>query len=112
VKKAPVTRRPRRELTPLDAARTKRYASFSRPGAEIWEAASEDGTWAYNRIEEAGTPWAVTHLPTSLEAGQHSSLPNARAATADGRAARDIERQLQHIEGMHQERRNSLCLKC
>ena len=115
-RKTAPARRPRRELTPLDPAKTKKYARFNRPGSEVWEAASADGVWAYNRIEIPGTPWAVTHIPTGIEAMQHGSLPNARAATADGRALRDVERQQEHKRGEHDERqggkRNPLCLSC
>lgn len=60
-------------------------------GDEVWEAISADGLWSYVRVDgEAGTPWAVTYLPTGQTA-TFPSLPKARRWTAhqDGQFALD-----------------------
>ena len=30
---------------------------------ECWEATTTDGLWAFERIEEPGTPWIIVHFP-------------------------------------------------
>lgn len=70
-------------LTPI---RIVEQATNLRTGrAEIWEAVSEDGVWAYKREEGPGTPWVVIHVPTDRWTF-YSSLLKARRATADGSA--------------------------
>lgn len=71
-------------LTPVTV--TARYRSPRTGRMEIWGARSEDGTYAYQRIEDTGTDWTVEHVPTATDCGLWSSLPNARRATASGEA--------------------------
>jgi hypothetical protein len=35
---------------------------------ECWEAVTAEGEWAFERIEEPGTPWIVVHHPRTPEA--------------------------------------------
>ena len=104
------TRKPRRELTPVDI--TERYRSFRSGRLENWSARSLDGIWAYRRLEMSGTPWSVEHLPTGTEGNWYGSLPAARAATADGSALADIERRLAHERGEHEAERVPACGRC
>ena len=103
-------RRPRRALTP--ATVTRRYPSFRSGRVENWEARSDDGTWAYERLEISGTPWQVTHLPTGTVGDWYTSLPNARAATADGTALAYVERVQAHERGDHKDQRDARCGRC
>ena len=41
---------------------------------ETWEATTVDGEWAFERIEEPGTPWIVVHHPRTPEAETVSAL--------------------------------------
>jgi hypothetical protein len=91
-------RRPPRTLTP--ATVTARYPAFRSGRVENWAARSDDGTWAYERLEQAGTPWEVTHLPT------------ARAGTADGSALAYVELALAHGRGEHAAARVPACGRC
>ena len=52
----------RRALTPVNV--TSRYPSFRAGRVETWSAVSRDGAWKYERLEMAGTPWSVIHVPT------------------------------------------------
>jgi hypothetical protein len=48
---------------------------------ECWEAVTIDGEWAFERIEEPGTPWIVVHHPRTPEAETaHASFGTLRAA--------------------------------
>ena len=49
--------------------RTLRRASDFTSGtrSECWGADSVDGVWHFERIEDVGTPWIVTHKPTGTE---------------------------------------------
>jgi hypothetical protein len=83
-------RRPRRTLTAVTI--TSRYPAFRSGRVEAWSAKSDDGVWEYERIEITGTPWEVKHVPTGrIVPHWYSSLPNARAATADGTALAALE---------------------
>lgn len=85
----------RRVLTPVKT--TAKYPSFRSGRVEAWAAISADGQWKYDRIEDTGTPWEVTHLPTGKPVPTwYSSLPNARAATADGSARNLMVRECKH----------------
>lgn len=80
------TRIPRTPITDVRKAR-------GRSGrAEIISAASEDGTWTYDREDDTRTLWVVTHVPTGRWLYM-SSLPKARAATANGSALRQLDAQ-------------------
>ena len=79
---------PRRTLTPVTI--TARYPSLRSGRLENWAAKSDDGLWKYDRVEDVGTPWEVTYLPTGEEF-LSPSLPKARASTADGSALAYIE---------------------
>jgi hypothetical protein len=95
-------RKPRRTLTPVDI--TSRFPSFRSGRLETWSAKSRDGLWAYERIEDTGTPWEITHVPSGLCTDWYGTLSAARAATANGSALADIERQQAHDRGEHAER--------
>ena len=77
---------PRRVLTPVTI--TARYPTHSAGRTQA--AVSDDGLWKYDRIEITGTPWDTVYVPTG-ESAWFSSLPKARAATADGSALAQIE---------------------
>jgi hypothetical protein len=83
------TTRTRRDLTPVDI--TEKHPAIRTGKVQAWAAESDDGTWAYRRLELPGTPWEVEHLPTGTDCGWFSSLPKARAATADGSALEAVE---------------------
>lgn len=74
--------------TPITVTSKARSTRTGR--IEIWSAVSTDGTWTYERDEDTGTLWAVTHVPTGrwLYA---SSLPKARVSTASGSALRYLD---------------------
>ena len=100
----------RRDLTPADV--TKRFRSFRAGRLEAWQAASRDGTWRYDRIEIAGTPWIAVHLPTGTEGPWYGTLTAARAGTADGTALAAVERVLAHDRGEHAAKRDPACGRC
>lgn len=104
------TRRPRRELTPVDI--TERYRSFRSGRLENWSARSLDGVWIYRRLEMSGTPWSLEHVPSGTEGDWYGSLPAARAATADGSALAYVERVQAHERGEHKAERNVFCGRC
>ena len=99
----------RRVLTPVTV--TSRYPSFNGGRVENWSAASADGTWKYERVEDTGTLWQVEHVPSGTIGDWYGSLPKARAATADGRALAYVERIQAHERGGHAERVPS-CGRC
>jgi hypothetical protein len=51
---------------------------------ECWEATTVDGEWAFERIEEPGTPWIIVHHPRTPQAetvaGFFGTLKAARIA--------------------------------
>jgi hypothetical protein len=55
---------------------------------ECWEATTVDGEWAFERIEEPGTPWIVVHHPRTDRAETASAmfgtLKSARQAVERG----------------------------
>lgn len=103
-------RRPRRTLTPVTI--TSRYPSFSGRRVEAWSATSKDGVWTYERIEDTGTPWEATHVPTGIVSGWYGTLGAARAATADGSALAAVERVQAHDRGEHEAQRDPRCTRC
>jgi hypothetical protein len=66
-------------LTPVEV--TSRHRAFRSGRLETWAARSTDGTWTYERTEDSGTPWVVTHVPTG-GSDLFGSLPKARRFTA------------------------------
>jgi hypothetical protein len=104
----------RRTLTPVDI--TSRFPGFMRRGGgerlEAWSAASCDGVWKYERMEISGTPWAVIHVATGIEADWCGTLTAARAATADGSALAAVERIQAHDRGEHKTDRDPRCVRC
>lgn len=61
-----------------DSGRTRR---------ECWSATSADGTWLYERMEDEGTSWYVTYLPTGYCGDTpYGTLTSARRATHSGTA--------------------------
>jgi hypothetical protein len=103
------TRKPRRELTPVNV--TARFPSFRAGRLENWAAESRDGVWKYERMEDTGTLWAVLHVPTGTEGNWYGTLTAAREATADGSALAYVERLLAHERGEHAER-DTFCGRC
>jgi hypothetical protein len=82
------TRRPTGPMTPVTV--TVRFPTL-RGRPENRAAVSNDGVWAYERTEDIGTPWLVTHQPTgTVLPCWYASLPKARRATADGSALAQI----------------------
>lgn len=79
----------RRTLTPVTI--TERYLNFAGTRRETWAAVSKDGQWKYRRLEISGTPWEIEYVPTGEQGDWYSSLPRARASTADGSALAYIE---------------------
>lgn len=100
----------RRELTPADV--TARFPSFSGRRVEAWAAESRDGIWKYERIEDAGTPWAVLHVPTGTEGPYYGTLTAAREGTANGSALAYVERIQSHERGEHEAGRDTFCGRC
>lgn len=103
------TRKPRRTLTPVTI--TSRYPSFNGRRVETWSAVSADGTWKYERLEIAGTPWSVLHVPSGIEGNWHGTLTAAREATASGAALAYVETIQAHERGEHAER-DPFCGRC
>ena len=104
------TRRPRRALTKVTIA--SRFPSFNGRRVEAWSATSDDGLWTFERIEDVGTPWEATHVPTGIATDWYGTLSAARAATADGSALACVERQLAHQRGEHEAGRDPFCRGC
>jgi len=64
---------------------TERHRSL-RGQLQAWAAVTVDGEWLIARLEVAGTPWELTHLPTGTGCGWFGSLLKARRAISDGSA--------------------------
>lgn len=62
---------------------TAKFRSIRTGRMETWAVRSTDGVWTYERDEDTGTLWAVTHVPTGRWT-YYPSLPKARKDTADG----------------------------
>lgn len=63
---------------------------------EKWAAVSACGQWYYERLEEIGTPWVVTFMPTGQEE-RFGSLPKARRWTASPDAVPALRRDAQRV---------------
>lgn len=102
--------RPRRTLTPVTV--TARYPSLRSGRPEDWSAVSDDGVWAFERLEETKTPWSIVHAPSGIEVGCWAgTLSEAREMTANGDALADVELQTAHQRGEHVDR-DPGCVKC
>jgi hypothetical protein len=104
------TPKPRRTLTPI--AGITRYPSLRSGRLEAWSAVSADGDWKYERLEEAGTPWAVEYVPTGTLGDWYGTLDAAREATADGSALLFVEQIQAHERGEHAVQRETSCGRC
>ncbi len=104
------TRRPRRILTPVTI--TSRFPNFRGGRVEAWSAVSTDGVWTYERIEDTGSPWEATHVPTGIRTDWYGTLGAARAATASGEATACVERQQAHQRGELKAVRVPSCRRC
>lgn len=86
-------------------------------GKECWAAKSEDGVWYFERLEQAGTPWEVTHVPSLQKDDGRTlrwfgTLDQARLYVGSGEAAADVERIRAHRRGEHTALSESRCLAC
>lgn len=70
------------------------------PHKECWAAVSEDGIWAFERIEEPGTPWITTHVPSGRVMDRSGNLTKARKYVTFYAEA-DLERLEAHERGEH-----------
>lgn len=97
-------------LRPINKSTATTLRRDGRPlRRETWEAVTVDGQWAFERIEEPGTPWVVVHFPRSPQAETATTwfgtLKAARQAVERG-----IENWLpsvqhdKHQRGEHDER--------
>jgi len=101
-------------LAPVEATRflpRRTRSGHTRP--EVWGAKTTDGTWAFDREDEPGTPWTVTHLPTMTVVDCYvSTLTDCRAYVASGQAEADLELLQAHGLGEHGKQRNPACGRC
>jgi len=74
---------------------------------ECWAAATADGQWAFERIEDTGTPWVIVYLPRT---SSHETIPHyfgtlkaARVAVERGWATENLPSVLRaaHDAGAH-----------
>jgi hypothetical protein len=69
-------------------ATTLRVSTGQPMRRECWEAVTTDGEWAFERIEEPGTPWIVVHYPRTDRAEtvttMFGTLKSARQAVERG----------------------------
>ena len=63
-------------------------------------------------MEDVGTLWDATHLPTGLSGGFYGTLTAAREATANGSALAYVERMQAHERGEHKAERDTRCGRC
>jgi hypothetical protein len=103
-------RKPGAVLTPVTV--TRRYPAFRSGRVEDWAAVSADGVWKFARLEIAGSPWEVEHMPTSTLGDWYGTLTAARAATADGSAQLFVEGIQAHERGEHDAARDVACGRC
>jgi hypothetical protein len=104
------TPKPRRTLTPVTGI--TRYPSLRSGRLEAWSAVSADGVWKYERLETVGTPWAVIHVPSGIEADWAGTLTAAREMTANGSALACVETIQAHERGEHDAERLPACGRC
>jgi hypothetical protein len=88
------TRRPRRELAPVDI--TERYRSSRTGRLENWAARTRDGEWAFQREEDTRTDWLVYHQPSVADESWTvpvmicGTLRACQSAVAEGWAAAQL----------------------
>lgn len=70
-------------MTRLDATSAQRLQNVRSGRMEIWLVASADGQWEYERTDDSGTTWTVTHVPTKAISIGWPSLAAARRYTAE-----------------------------
>lgn len=95
------TPRATRGMTPVTRSMRTTYIGgpdSGRTRKECWSATSTDGSWSYERLEDQGTTWSVTHLHTGCTCDvPYRSLNAARRATASGATLRDMRRERAEI---------------
>lgn len=85
--------RPMSATTLAPIRKTEFYPRRTRSGLtrpECWAAVTLDGLWDLHRLEDVGTPWEATYVPTG-EAVWFPSLPKAQRGIADGSAMARIK---------------------
>lgn len=84
---------------------------------ECWEAITTDGEWAFERIEEPGTPWIVVHHPRTPQAetvgAMFGTLKAARQAVERGNLEQWLPsvQATAHARGEHTTD-NGICRAC
>jgi hypothetical protein len=85
--------------------RTRGLAAGTPLRRECWEAVTTDGEWAFERIEEPGTPWIVVHHPHASAAetcfGFHGTLKRAREALERGWVRPPSHYRTEHEAALH-----------
>lgn len=79
---------------------TSSFPTWARPDGprECWSAETQDGIWAFERVEEPGTPWHIYHLPSRKDGSWRfavcvePSLRKCRLTVGRGDAAQMLER--------------------
>lgn len=88
-------------MSALDPAHTQRRPLIRGGSPQIWQALSADGMWRYERVDDTGTPWMVTHLPTGATMS-FGTLPDARRWTGDDdRALGDLHERALRVAIAH-----------
>lgn len=85
--------RPKAGHTDIDSGSILTWTDARTGRQEIRYAASADGAWAYERIEDAGTTWIVTERATGRQLDFEPNLLLARRGTHDGWTRSEISRQ-------------------
>lgn len=82
---------------------------------ECWEAVTIDGLWAFERIEDVGTPWIVVYKPRTPDAETcfqyFGTLKSARLAVEHGWVKSPSLWIAEHAQGLH-DRVWSPCRDC
>lgn len=108
-----------KELRPINKSMATTLRRNGQPlRRECWEATTTDGEWAFERIEEPGTPWVVSHFPRTEQAETATTwfgtLKAARQAVERGidNWLPSVQRSA-HERGEHAERRDPYgCRDC
>lgn len=83
---------------------------------ECWEATTADGLWAFERIDDVGTPWIVVYKPRTPEfetcSGLFGTLKSARTAVELGWVKPPSEYRSDHAAGLHENNRGLPCPDC
>jgi hypothetical protein len=98
---------------PLAAIEKTLFLPTRGGGRQCWGARTTDKAWDFERLEIAGTPWAVTHKETGIVVDSYAgTLDDCRAYVANGGAQADLERIQSHQRGEHEAERDKGCPKC